>query len=77
MNSTGISAAGISVRFQSVIAPRRVCRNHARKITSTGLAISDGCKVKKSPKRIQRCVLCEWGIRKTSTSSTAVMQIAG
>ncbi len=42
MNSPGISAAGASVCFQSRMAPSRVCKNHARKSTSTGFAISEG-----------------------------------
>jgi hypothetical protein len=52
-------------------------RNQARNKTSTGLAISDGWKVKKSPKRIQRWVLCEPGMRKTSTSRRIVTESAG
>ena len=77
INSSGMSAAGSSVRFQSRMASSRVCRNHARKSTSTGLAISEGWKVKKSPKRIQRCVWCEPGMKKTSTSSSVVTHSAG
>ena len=63
INTKGISAAGTSVRIHLSMAPSRVCKNHARKNTSTGFAISEGWKVKKLPKRIQRCVWCEPGIR--------------
>ena len=77
MKTTGIIAALTSVLRQSCIWSRRVERNQARKRMMTGLAISEGWKVKSEPKRIQRWVLCESWKNKTSTSSMVVMASAG
>ena len=77
MKTSGMSAARSRVFFQSRMLSRRVCRNQARKRMRTGLAISEGWKVKKPPKRIQRWVAWELRKKKTITRRTVVTEMAG
>ncbi len=70
------SAAGMIVLRRSFIMCSLFCRNHARKRTITGLAISEGCR-DIAPSLIQRCAPCEEGMAKTTSSNKAVPATIG
>ncbi len=70
------SAAGRMVSRTLSMACMRFWRNHARKSTRAGLAISDGWK-EAGPKRIQRWVLCESRMRNADSSRMMVRPTTG